>query len=30
VNSYERIKALARSLFDKDEDPAVLTRTERP
>ena len=30
VVGYDRIKALARSLFGRDEDPAAVTRTERP
>lgn len=30
VLGYERIKTLARSLFARGEDPAAVTRTERP
>lgn len=30
VLGFDRIKALARSLFERDEDPAAVTRTERP
>jgi arsenite-transporting ATPase len=30
VVGYDRLKALARSLFGRDEDPAAVTRTERP